>query len=115
VAALQTDKSTNKVTFSMLGLRGEHTFNLGSTKATLIASVGWRHAMGDITPTATQRFATGSAFTVSGVPIAKNSAVIETGLDVAVSRNAMVNVSYMGQLASGARDHGVKGTLVVSF
>jgi outer membrane autotransporter protein len=115
VTALQTDKSTNNVTFSTLGLRGEHTFDLRSTKATLIGSVGWRHAMGDITPTATQRFATGNAFTVSGVPIARNSAVIETGLDVAVSDNATLNVSYMGQLASGARDHGVRGNLSVRF
>lgn len=115
VAALQTDTSTSNVTFSTLGLRGEHTFDLGSTKATLIGSVGWRHAMGDITPTATQRFASGSAFTISGVPIAKNSAVIETGLDVAISPNATLNVSYMGQLASGGRDHGVKGSLLVNF
>ena len=115
VTALQTDKASNNVTFSTLGLRGEHTFDLGSTKTTLTGSVGWRHAVGDITPTATQRFAGGSAFTVSGVPIAKNSAVIETGLDVAISRNSTLNFSYMGQLASGAQDHGVKASLSVRF
>jgi outer membrane autotransporter protein len=113
--ALQTGKSADNITYTTLGVRAEHEFEIGSAQATLTGSLGWRHASGDLTPTVTQRFAGGSAFTVGGVPIARDSAVIEAGLDVALSRNATLNISYSGQLAATARDHSVKANLSVRF
>ena len=115
MTALQTDSAASNVTFSTLGLRGEHTFALGATHVILHGAAGWRYAAGDMTPTSTQRFAGGSAFGVSGVPIARHSAVIDAGLEIALSRNALLSIAYMGQLASAAQDHGAKANLSVRF
>lgn len=103
------------VTFATLGMRAERQFEFGGVQAAVRGMLGWRHAAGDTTPTATHRFREGRAFTVAGAPIARNSAVLEAGLDLSLSPRATLGVSYAGQIASGARDHGVKAHLSVSF
>lgn len=63
--------------------RGLHLYRAGRIGAFLRAGIGvsWRHAFGDTTPLATHVFAGSDAFTVAGVPIARDAAVIEAGLD----------------------------------
>jgi len=114
-AAALAGQAESDVTFSTLGMRVEHQAEFGATQATLRGLAGWRHAFGDTTPTATHHFQGGDAFTVAGAPIARNSAVLEAGLDVAFAPNATLGVSYTGQIASDARDHGVKASLLVRF
>jgi fibronectin-binding autotransporter adhesin len=50
---------------------------------------------------ATHSFAGGEAFTVAGVPIAGDSALIEAGFDLNVTEAATMGVSYQGQFGSG--------------
>lgn len=114
-AALRANSQTTETTYTTLGSRITSGFELGGAQATAKGSLGWRHAFGDLKPVATQAFAAGNAFTVAGVPIAKNSAVLEAGLDVQVSRKVSFDLSYQGQLASGAQDHGVRAGLSVRF
>ena len=114
-AALDGRKSDDDMTFATLGLRAEKRIELGKAQLTLTGTAGWRHAFGDTAPEASHRFAGGSAFTVAGVPIARNSAVVEAGVDFALSSTATLGVSYTGQLASGARDHGARANLSVRF
>jgi fibronectin-binding autotransporter adhesin len=49
------------------------------------------------------------------VPIAKNAAVVEAGLDLAISQSATLGLSYTGQLAEDTQDHAFKGVLAVRF
>jgi outer membrane autotransporter protein len=116
-AALTGPSRTTDTTFTTLGIRASTGFDLGSTKATARGMVGWRHAFDDTTPFATQAFAfaAGNTFTVAGVPIARDAAVLEAGLDFAVSDNATLGVSYTGQFGNGARDNGAKANLSVKF
>ena len=114
-AALSGRSGNTDVTFSTLGLRAEHRLSAGATEATLRAAVGWRHAFGDTTPTARHGFSAGDAFTVAGVPIAKNSAIVEAGVDLSLTPNATFGFSYAGQLARSSRDHGVKANLAIRF
>ncbi|TCR65521.1 autotransporter domain-containing protein [Bosea sp. BK604] len=72
-------------------------------------------APGEADPTATLAFAGANPFTVSGLPIARNAALIEAGLDVAISKSATLGVSYTGQLAKDAQDHAFKANLAVRF
>lgn len=113
--ALRGAKATQRLTFATLGLRGEHEFTLGGMPATVSGTLGWRHAFGRAAPDASLRFAGGDAHTVAGVPIARNSAVVEAGLGLQLSRQATLAVSYAGQIASGARDHGVRAMLSARF
>ncbi|MGY6272023.1 autotransporter domain-containing protein [Achromobacter denitrificans] len=113
-AALAGRAETN-VTFSTLGLRQEYQIESGATQVTARGMLGWRHAFGDEAPGATQRFGGGEAFTVAGAPIARNSAVVEAGLDFRLTLNATLGMSYIGQIARDARDNGVKADLAVRF
>ena len=82
------------------------------------ASLAWQHAFDGVTPSAALAFAsTGAAFTVTGVPIARDSALVDAGFDVNVdvNANAKLGIGYVGRLASEAQDHGVKGNFRVRF
>lgn len=114
-AALFARGQSMNVGFSTLGLRASTSFDLGGVRTTLRGSLGWRHAFGDVTPLSTQVFAGGGAFTVAGVPIARDAAVVETRLDFALSRSATFGVSYNGQLASRAQQHAFKANLAINF
>jgi outer membrane autotransporter protein len=105
-ALTSADKSFDSTT-TTLGLRA---------KATVRGGLGWRHAFGDVTPASTVAFAGGGdSFTVHGAPIARDALLIEAGLDFAITPKANLGLSYNGQVANGARDHGVKASLGVKF
>lgn len=114
-AALSGRSENMDVTFTTLGLHAEHSLSLGATQATLRGTLGWRHAFGDTTPESTHAFSAGDAFTMAGVPIAKDSAVLEAGVDLNLTPNATFGLSYIGQIAGSARDHGVKANLTIKF
>jgi outer membrane autotransporter protein len=114
-AALAVEGKSNDLAFATLGLRAATDFDLGGTKATARGMIGWRHAFGDTTPFVTQSFAGSQSFAIAGTPLAKDNAVIEAGLDFAVSTAATLGIAYQGKLASGAQDHGVRANLAVRF
>ncbi|MFC0219563.1 autotransporter domain-containing protein [Pseudochelatococcus lubricantis] len=114
-AALFSKGDDTDVTYSTLGLRLSATFDLGSVKATARGLVGWRHAFDDITPESTFWFGRGSAFTTSSVPVARDVAVLEAGLDAAVTDAVTVGLSYAGQLGDDTQDHGFKANLNWKF
>jgi outer membrane autotransporter protein len=105
--------SEQDVTYSTLGVRvGKRMALSKGTTITPRLSVGWRHAFGDTDPKADLRFTEGGgSFTTSGVPIAKDAAVVEAGLDLSMGERGKLGIGYSGQLSKQARDHGV----VVSF
>jgi fibronectin-binding autotransporter adhesin len=114
-SALTVHGGSNDSTFTTLGLRASTDFDVGSTKATVRGMIGWRHAYGDVTPAISQAFTGSSAFTIAGAPIARDSAVIEAGLDFAITPQATLGLSYHGQVGSKASDHGVRADLNVKF
>lgn len=116
-AAALTDVSTSTYnTFTTLGLRASTSFDLNGASVTARGMLGWRHAFGDITPVAIQRFvAGGDSFSIWGVPIAHDVASIEAGLDYAITRNAIFGISYNAQLGSNVSDQSVRTSFNVKF
>ena len=114
-AALRAGSQITDATFTTLGLRASTNLNLGGVNATARGTLGWRHAFGDTTPLSIQAFSGGNAFAVAGVPIAQDAAIVETGLDLNLSPAATMGLSYTGQLASSAQQHGFKPDLAVRF
>jgi len=116
-AALTSAGHTTDTTFTTLGIRASTGFDLGGMTATARGMVGWRHAFGDTTPLATPAFAFAGAnsFTIAGVPIAKDAAVLEAGLDFAISDRATLGLSYSGQFGSNATDNGAKADFDIRF
>lgn len=114
-AALTSAGTSTDATFTTLGLCGSSDFAFGGMNATVRGMLGWRHAFGDVTPTSSFAFAGGDAFTIAGVPIARDSAVVEAGLDFNMSANATLGLAYTGQFGGGTVDQGAKVDLAVKF
>ncbi|WGG59392.1 autotransporter domain-containing protein [Brucella intermedia] len=115
-AALTSGSSSTDTTFTTLGLRGSTTFDLNGASVTAKGMLGWRHAFDDVTPTSRMGFADGgSAFTVAGVPVARNAAVVEAGLDFALTPSAVLGVTYGGQFGSGVVDQSFKANFSAKF
>jgi outer membrane autotransporter protein len=114
-AALSSRGDDTSLGYATLGLRAATSFALQSMDLTLRGALAWRHAFGDVNPEATLAFAGSNPFSVAGLPIAKNAAVVEAGLDLAISQSATLGLSYTGQLAEDTQDHAFKGVLAVRF
>ncbi|WP_160113705.1 autotransporter domain-containing protein [Phyllobacterium salinisoli] len=114
-AGLTGAASRDGVTFTSLGLRADTDLPLGERTMRVYGTLGWRHAFGEVTPTATHAFGGGQPFTVSGAPLARDAALVEAGLDFSLARNASFAVSYQGQIASSTREHGFAAKLNLAF
>lgn len=114
-AALASADTRFDSTTTTLGLRAATDFSLGDTVGTVRGGLGWRHAFGDINPSSIVAFAGGDSFTVYGTPIARDALLLEAGFDVAISPKASLGLSYTGQIANSAQEHGVNASLAVKF
>lgn len=114
-AALRGRSTTTDLTFTTLGIHAELAFNIGAVNLTIDSTVGWRHAFGDTIPALALAFNGSDAFTITGVPIAEDAAIIEAGVGVELTPNAALGLAYQGQIADGSAQHGVKGDLRIRF
>jgi outer membrane autotransporter protein len=117
ISALTAAASSENVGYSSLGIRAARTV-AQPNGITLVphVSAAWQFAFGDVTPTTAFSFiAAGSAFSIAGLPIARNSAVIDAGADVAFRPNLTLGIAYVGQFANGAQDNAVKGKATWAF
>ncbi|MQT15452.1 autotransporter domain-containing protein [Rhizobiales bacterium Sp-1] len=117
-AALAGQSETFENLGSSLGVRGSVSFPQATGGAPLVLSAGlaWLHAYGDISPDQTLSFASGSsAFTVSGVPLARDAAVLDLGVAIKATEAMEIGVSYRGELASDFNANAIKGTLRWAF
>ena len=114
-AALISDGSQMDTTFTTLGLRTSKAFVVGTTQATLRGALGWRHAFGDITPAISQGFVISDAFTITGVPIAEDAALLEAGMDVLIGAGTTLGIAYTGQFGDSLTQNGFNASLKVGF
>ena len=76
----------------------------------------WQHAFGDVTPATALAFqGTGAAFSVAGIPIARDTALVEGGFDWRFAPQAKLGAFYQGELAAHAQTHAVKGGFTWDF
>ena len=112
VAALTGSAASMDSTFSTLGARFSAKL---SEQTALRGLLGWRHAFGNATPTSTNAFQGSIPFTVQGVPLARNVAVVEAGIETKLTRDLKLSVSYSGQFANKLHDNGAKVALNYKF
>jgi outer membrane autotransporter barrel domain/autotransporter-associated beta strand repeat len=116
VTALRSAGETTEVSFGTVGVHGLwQLVDNAATPASLYATLSWRHALGDLVPLAQQQFADGERFTVRGVPLAANAALVQLGIDAALSKHTSLRAGYDGVLAGRESDHAVRLTLQVAF
>ncbi|MGO4447437.1 autotransporter domain-containing protein [Phyllobacterium sp. TAF24] len=116
ITALSGRSDTTDLTTTTLGLRASHRFIMSDTTVlTARGMAGWRHAFGDTTPEASLAFSGGNAFSVDGLPVAEDTALVEAGLDFGIGKATTLGVSYTGQFSSQSHDNAVKADLTVRF
>jgi outer membrane autotransporter protein len=117
IAALSGSSVGENIGYSWAGLRVATAVPLANgTVLVPRGSLQWQHAFGDVTPTSALSFqGTGAGFSVAGLPIASNAALVEGGLDWRFSPQAKLGVSYQGELAAQAQTHTVKGAFTWNF
>ena len=99
-AALAVKSNTMDTTLSMLGMRVLTNVELGNIIAIARADLGWRHAFGGVIPTSTASFAAGSnSFVSTGNSIGRDTALIETGLDFAITKSSRAAFRIRGSSA----------------
>ncbi|MEM7192746.1 MAG: autotransporter domain-containing protein, partial [Pseudomonadota bacterium] len=85
-ARLRGGNFDQDVGYTTLGLRVARTMLWGAMEITPHLSAAWQHAFNGTTPDGRLAFATtGIGFTVAGVPLAEDTALLDAGLDLAVS------------------------------
>jgi len=110
IAGLNSGGSDDDVGYLALGARAATMLRYAGTQVTPHASLAWQHAFGDVSPGAALAFnSNGIGFGISGVPIARNTALIEAGLDVALAPDATLSIAYQGQLSGDIQDNGIRG------
>lgn len=114
-AALTSGGQSSGTMFTTLGVRASTDFDLGTARATARGMIGWRHAYDDVVPTSAHAFAGGDAFTVAGAPIAVDTAIVEAGLDFAISPAATFGLSYTGEFGGGSHDSSARANFSVRF
>lgn len=105
-AALRGAANHDTQTSSTLGLRWQASTWLGRTQATWRTTLGWRHAWSDVTQRTQLAFDGGQSFTVTGVPLARNTGLLGLKAHWALSRTWALETSYDGEFARRNRQHG---------
>jgi uncharacterized protein with beta-barrel porin domain len=57
----------------------------------------------------------GSAFPIAGLPVIRDAATLDAGLDVAVSGRTTIGLSYSGQIGKGLSDQTAKASINFRF
>jgi len=114
VAALAMAGGSNQVALSTLGLRASTTLDVGA-RTTARGMLGWRHTAGDRAPQTGMTLGGAGRFVVAGVPLARNAAVLEAGLDITLQSNLTLGLSYAGQVSGSVKEHGLRAMLALEF
>ncbi len=110
-AALNVAANSFEVAYSTFGIRAASAIPVGDGMVLVPrAAAAWQHAFNSVTPTAVLAFQNNAVpFVIAGVPIARDSLLVDAGFDLAVNANATFGVSYVGQVAANVHDHAAKG------
>ncbi|MBD7962326.1 autotransporter outer membrane beta-barrel domain-containing protein, partial [Comamonas avium] len=103
-AALSSESSRDTLASTTLGVRAHSDFVLAGKDTRVRASLGVRHAWGNLSQNRTMAFEGSSSFTVAGAPLARNTALVGLQAEMALSRYSALVLGYNGEYGSGSRD-----------
>ncbi|MFT4059683.1 MAG: autotransporter domain-containing protein [Legionella sp.] len=113
ISALNGFSVSDKMVYSTFGVR----FNglLWQTNQFVWQTrglIGWQHAYDAINPTSLFAFSGSNPFAITGVPIARDAALIDTGIDMSTHNDRLhFIVGYLAQIGGKTQDNGVQGTV----
>jgi outer membrane autotransporter protein len=103
--------------YSTLGGRFATNVTLpGGMVMTPRLTAAWQHAFGAVDTDAALSFqSTGAAFTVTGLPLARDTALVDSGFDLKINPQAKIGLTYSGRFGRSVSDNAVRGDLVWQF
>lgn len=114
-AALRGTKGEQGVTYATLGVSTIQKISALGGDASARFKLGWRHAEGALAATAQHSIGQSTSFVVSGVPLARNSVVLDEGLEFRFLQGVTAAISYSGQFAKGRQNNGLRADLTWRF
>ena len=116
IAAL-SGSASNGIAYSTLGGRVASGYiQANGMVVTPRLSASWQHAAGPVNPTQVLTFqSTGAPFAIAGLPLARDTALVESGVDLRLTPQARVGLSYSAQLANHVQYNSVQGNLTWQF
>jgi outer membrane autotransporter protein len=115
IAAL-SGSAGRDVGYSTIGARLATTIARHDGPVTPRLSATWQHAFGAVDATVALSFqGTGAPFAIAGLPIARDTAFVESGFGVQINPNAKVGLTYSGRFGRDVSDNSVRGDLVWQF
>lgn len=114
--ALSGDREKERASYSSLGLRA-------STPVAVVAGVplsvqsnlAWQHVLDEPTENSRLTLAGYDSFTIKGVPVAQDTALVQFGVSAKLAPQASLGLGYSGQIGDGYSDHGVRLGLDIAF
>jgi outer membrane autotransporter protein len=105
-AALDGNSSNKTRSHMTLGVRGHSQVKLADKDVSLHATAGWRRSLTAIDNARTMGFSSvGSQFTISGVPLARNTALLSLQARTQLNRTAFLEMGYNAEFGSGNNEH----------
>jgi autotransporter-associated beta strand protein len=117
VSALSGGAHGDDATYATLGVRFSLAdVKLADTRIVPKLGIGWQHAFDRFTPEQALTLQNAAqAFTVQGVPLKSDSAVVQAGIGVVLSPDVLLDVGYDGAFSGTSREHGIRGELRWTF
>jgi autotransporter-associated beta strand protein len=113
--ALRGQKEDRARAWSTLGLKASFPLGAGSP-ASASVKAGWQHALTKRSVDSALAFAAGGpAFVVEGAPLARDAALVDAGVNWAISKGFSLGVAYTGSLADQGQSHSARAVLAVRF
>lgn len=118
IANLTGGSTASDLGYTSLGLRAATSMALtGGMALSPHVSAAWQYAFGDLNPVTQMAFSAipGTGFSVAGVPLARNTALVEAGADLHLTAQARLGLSYVGQFADSVTVNAVQANLAWRF
>lgn len=121
-SALNVGAQTQQNLSSTVGLRLSHAMALGNQMSLKPhVSTHWKHLYGNVDSRVRQSFAWekredfNSEFTIGGTSLDRNTLALRTGLDMALSAEHSIGLTYSAEVGSQSRNQGVMGQWALAF
>jgi outer membrane autotransporter protein len=115
-AALEAENASSAATYATLGLRGASEFSIGGVTIMGRGSIGWRHAVDSESASSSLMYVSGSdGFTIHGVTVAEDLALLEAGFDLNLSPTAALGITYSGQFGSDYSHQALEAKFRLAF
>lgn len=120
LTALNVGAQTQQNLSSTVGLRLATVYRFDNqVSLTPHLSTGWKHLYGEVESQVRQSYRAlpgrVDGFTVQGTSLDRNSLDLQAGLDLALSTQHTVGLTYSAQAGTNSRNHGLMGQWKMSF